>query len=343
MKSKPSDVEYTGVSRDKIANARPKLNQNMLVLYNKWLAERYNIHYKKDVLLLPPPWTDCPILRTVKFTNLFREDDRATRWLIDNVCNTPLSLEDKVLNCMLFRLYNKWETCELIGMPFTNWTTPDHIDTIYKYVKGKLDEKLDKDPDYVVYTSAFNTGGMKAASGRLTGEQSIPMRPIAFMKHMIEDDIAGKIRVSDSPKQVCDALMKYPGIGEFLSYQMFVDFTYCEEYPFSENHFTIAGPGCQMGINFLFEDTDGMSYEECIFWVRDNQNVIIDDGLFHLMMDRALFDQQLNVMCIENSFCEFSKYVRCTEQVAAGKRPRAKVSYDGSARPPTQSVFDLSM
>lgn len=336
MLDKELDIPYCGVHKDVIENANPVLNEDKLALLTQWITERYDIHLKKDVDQLSAPWTSCPILQKIKFTNVRREHDRATIWLIDYICkSTDISTTDKMLNCILFRLYNNWKTADLIGMPYRMGYMLKHKEEI----RGILERKAKLDPDYVFFTSAFNTGGMKAAVGRTTGEQYIPMRPIAMMEHLVGSNISKDLNECDSPEQVCELLMSFKGIGEFLSYQMFVDFTYIEDYKFSENHFTIAGPGCQMGLDFLFEDKDGMTYEECIFWLRDNHNVL-NINFDMLFSDLEPHDRKPNVMSLENCMCEFSKYVRCHEQLADGKHPRARVKYDGTTKSTAKSLFD---
>ncbi|UHS65559.1 hypothetical protein RPN242_gp121 [Escherichia phage vB_EcoM-RPN242] len=130
------------------------------------------------------------------------------------------------------------------------------------------------------------------------------------------------------------------GLGPFLAYQIWVDFTYIPEYPFSENHFTVAGPGCRAGIDLLFLNKDGMTHEECIFWLRDNQDAVYGP----LGYNREEFwsveepwDRHLNIMAGENMFCELQKYTRCVEAVQQGKKPRGKVGYDGEGQPKATS------
>ncbi|QIO03254.1 hypothetical protein HYQ37_gp049 [Salmonella phage pertopsoe] len=122
------------------------------------------------------------------------------------------------------------------------------------------------------------------------------------------------------------------GLGPFLAYQIWVDFTYIPEYPFSENHFTIAGPGCRAGIDLMFLNKDGMTYEECIFWVRDNQDSIFGPLGYNrkeFWSAEEPYDKVWNLQSIENFFCEIQKYVRCVEALQQGKKPRGKVGYNG--------------
>lgn len=126
------------------------------------------------------------------------------------------------------------------------------------------------------------------------------------------------------------------GLGPFLAYQIWVDFTYIPEYPFSENHFTVAGPGCRAGIDLMFQDKDGMTHEECIFWLRDNQDAVYGPLGYNreeFWSAEEPWDRHLNIMAGENMFCELQKYTRCVEAIHQGKKPRGKVGYNGEGQP----------
>lgn len=347
MKDKLKDIKYCGVREDVIKEAKPSLNEWNVAILDEFITDRYNVHIKKDIECAPKPWTTNPVFLDVKFTNVRREHDRNTKWLIDKVCLHPrMSLDMKVLNCILFRMYNKWETCSAIGMPSTtNWYKhlPDGVES--KTI-NLLDDLERKNPDYTFFTSAFNTGGLKSAINRFLKreyslEEDIPInhRPIKMLTHMYNNGLQNDIIHAKSPDDVCQLLMTYQGIGEFLSYQMFVDFTYIPEYRFSENHFTIAGPGCKLGLDHIFDDKDGMSYEECLFWMRDNWSSFSSVDPKELMTDLPMEDRVMNVMSLENLHCELGKYIKCKNQLSDGKKPRARVSYDGGNDKSAPSLF----
>lgn len=56
---------------------------------------------------------------------------------------------------------------------------------------------------------------------------------------------------AQSQKEVYDIIQELPSFAYFLSYQVFVDLTYIKDFPFSENEFTIAGPGCKRGLSYV--------------------------------------------------------------------------------------------
>lgn len=327
MKTKPADQLFCGVRKKVIQNANPQINEeNLLHLYN-FIRRRYNIHLKKDVLGKPQPWTKDPVLQEFRFTNIRREHDRESKWLIKNISTNPdLSYEDKILNGILFRLYNKHQTSELIEMPFhfTKEWDPEWYRAVFEAAKKE-------DPHRVFFTSAFHTTGMKMAMIKYVPEgvdfTMAEIRVLYFLKRLYEDDFPSKIKLAKTQKDIFDTIKEYDGIGEFLGYQMFVDMTYIPEFPFSENEFTIAGPGCKMGLDYLFEDKAGMTYDECVFWVRDNLERMFHEVLGKEWDCKKIFwdlpeeDRCFNVMSLENCFCELSKYIRAKTDTG---RPRKK-------------------
>ena len=107
MKDKWKDIPYDEVREELIRTSSPKLNRRMMQQFEHYLIERYCIHIRKDVVGAKAPWTDDEILQRYRFTNVRREHDRQTRWVIEHIASNPeLCYEDKLLNCILFRLYN---------------------------------------------------------------------------------------------------------------------------------------------------------------------------------------------------------------------------------------------
>lgn len=328
MNNKPSDVLFCGVNQLKIDAAEPTLDQQALKFLYDFITQRYSIHIKKDVLKEAKPWTDDEVLQNFRFTNVRREHDRETRWLIEHITsNSKLSYDNKLLNCVLFRLFNKHETSEIIKQPILFTGKKASYDP--EDYRIKFDAVSKRDPSYVFFTGAFITGGMKRALKwylpKGTTEDNMPMRVMKFMGYLIEDGLVSKVKSCKDQKAVYDLLRSYLGIGNFLAYQIFVDMTYIAEFPFSENEFTAAGPGCKNGLNDLFLNRSGMSYEECLFWLREHlDNLFESIGPWNpeeVFWDLPEEDRHFNVMSLENCFCELSKYIRA--KTGTG-RPRKK-------------------
>ena len=348
MQTKSRDVPYCGVRRGKIKNARPTLNEENTAHLLNFIVERYRIHVKKDIFGKPRPWTKDPILSKYKFTNVFREDDRVSKALIELVSTNPdLTLEEKVLNTFLLRSWNNPDT-------FTDFGGPWKAKQIYNGLKLKEKVRpiyhrlLEAEPDRKWWSSAYNQGGTKYAWKFPDGEgfsrapseeegkefqdyePDIPLRVFHIGPWLKERDIYHRLMEADSQLEVYQTILELRGFASFLAYQVFVDLTYIAEFPFSENEFTIAGPGCKRGLDHLFEDYDGMTHEEALFFLRDNIDeyfIALQAGDYakhkwnpdHIFLHRNNGDRCLNVMALENCFCEFSKYIKAIKGIG---RPR---------------------
>lgn len=316
MQNKERDMLYCDVREKKIKSASPVVNPKSLELFTHWISERYKIHLRKEAGE-PRPWTDDWILRDYRFTNVRREQDRQTQYLIDNIVNNSrLRLEEKIVNIIMFRCWNLWSTMRDFGGPWTA-TQLKNDKTITRAAAY-----VDKHPDQKYFTSAFMTSGMNRYVKVVYNCDSTVLSIFQLGRDILEKKISKKILEAQNPREVCDIIETLPGLAGFLSYQMFVDMTYMPEFPFSENEFTIAGPGCKKGIKALFKYTDGLNAEELVFWLRDNLPKISPDlQPMTLMTDLPAEERFLSVMSLENCLCEFSKYYRAYTDYG---RPRQK-------------------
>ena len=284
-------MDYQGVREDVIQNALPEMIEGRLELFEHYINERESIRNKREAGETFP-WTEDPILRDYRFTNVRRTDDRVSKWYIDNIANnTDLTLPQKMYNAILFRAWNKPETSELFQQPILNFT-----DETLDRIGQEASDKLDLMPDFKQYGSAYFQSGLKGAWKR---EGHSALRMLDMIKSVREDGVIMKIIMPANERLAYETIIALNGVGSFLAYQMLVDLTYIPEMELNEDYFTVAGPGCRLGIDMLVENRDGMTHEEVIFHIRDNQHALDLD-----------IDFQLTVMDIENIFCEFSKYTK---------------------------------
>lgn len=336
MKTKEGDVYYCGVNEEKIKSAKPILNEKNISLFFHWIKERYTVHIKKDIKHFDPPWTEDKIIQKYRFTNVRREQDRETKWLIKNISeNNSLSMEEKILNTLLFRTWNKSSTVETYGGP---WRKKELEVGPINFRRIVTTQHLD-----LPFTSAFSTSFLKEIwrfsdgkgsvkyklqernlpNGVEAIHDSVPLRMFYIVPWVLSHNILSEILNSTDQKECINSIKKIPGFGEFLSYQVFVDLSYIPNFKYSENEVVVAGPGAKRGIDFLFENKDDLTYEECIFWLRDNQNYYLlkyNINLKILMEDLLLEDRYLNVMSIENCLCEIDKYLKAYYKKSLPKR-----------------------
>ena len=334
MQNKSADVKYCGVNQQKIREAKPKLNTVAIKHFYDFVTERYRIHIRKDFLKQKAPWTNNPILLQYKFCNIRREHDRQSQYLIKNISTNPcLSLEDKIVNSFYFRAWNNWDTMKDLGGPWPAKCL--YSSQMKEQVRPIYQQLAAEDPDRKWWSSAYNQGGTKQAwrypdpNEKINKEDDIPLRVFHIGPWLKEHNTIEKLLSANDQKVAFEAIKEIQGFADFLAYQIFVDLTYIAEFPFSENEFVVAGPGCRKGLDKLFDDYDGLTLEEALFWLADNIDEIFNEvhppfWAGRLFVDLPQEDRFFSVMCLENCMCEFCKYIRTIE---GNGRPRVKYIY----------------
>ncbi|MEI7186181.1 nucleotide kinase domain-containing protein [Dickeya dianthicola] len=332
-----NDQLFCNVREMKIKTAKPILNE---IVIREWFyhqRERTSIYYKKEILNIPPYWTDDKILRKYKFVNTKRTWDRETKWLLKNVINNDsLSYENKILNSFLFRVINKSDTLIELNAPF-NFSRMTLCD-INEKIREKIYTISIRKPRYVFFSAAYILGGPKVSFGKYVEniegatENDMVTRMIKFVYYN-QDKIVNGVKSSANQLEVFEHLKSFSGIGDFLAYQIFIDLTYITNFPFTELNFVVSGPGCERGINWIFSNRDGMNSEECLFWFTINQSSIAEkyherwemDEIFHFLPKE---ERIYTLMDMENSgACEIDK--RCRTKFS-NKRPKQKYHYNNN-------------
>jgi len=325
MLNKERDVPYCDVSKEMVQNCKPEFKLGVLKYFHKFILERYRSHILKDIKGQEAPWTEDPVLAKFKFTNVRREHDTSSKWLIENIVNSNTTLEDKIYRCILYRLYNTPLSGELLNLAKSNLSS--YLDSCVLTLRRVIKEN----PKVRLFTNAYKTGGCKV--GLLSSVKDyigadLDTAPILVVRDLMSRKFHKELLACTTQREVYDLLWHLPGFGKFMAYQVFVDLTYIPEFPFSENEFTVAGPGCVFGLKLLVADSGGLSAEELLFWMRDN---LVDEFKHNdlefnpeeIFVDLPKHDRCLNVMSLENLMCEFSKYYR----VSIGERKHTRCKY----------------
>lgn len=305
----------------------PVLKTDRLKLYYYYMNERNNIYIKKEVLKEDYPWTNNEILRTNSFTCVKRWLDRTSRWLIDNISNnSELLYGDRVWRSIVFRLYNKIETAELIGLSDIDFW--DHIsesmDKLDRYENDPFTRAYKVIKPKYAYRDMSPSGHNNWKSSLLWYISTLRLKYVVMNDNTEYSEIP--FELLDNAQSAIDYLKdNIIGVGDFIAYQIWCDLCYIEEYPMSTNEFTIAGPGCCAGIDILVDNLNGMTHNKFLYWMRNNINTLFkyvdnnyDINRFFWYLDRD--NRYWDLQDIENSFCEYSKLVFLME--GRHKRPR---------------------
>lgn len=142
------------------------------------------------------------------------------------------------------------------------------------------------------------------------------------------DDLAGKLLVAKSLREVYNLLHAYPLMGDFMSYQTAIDLNYSDLIDFDENDFVQPGPGALRGIKKCFEDLGDYTPAEVIMYMVKNQHKEFKRlGLSF----NGLFGRPLHAIDCQGLFCETDKYTRVAAPELTSARTRIKTKFSQSS------------
>lgn len=289
-----------------------KKREEVYDLYWYFAYERQNIFFKK-LNEEKPPWTNDPILQTYKFCNSYRVLDRVSQYLLKNVIynGKPYTDEDMIFRILLFKLFNKETTWELLFENFGDMTLSTFDFKKYSCV---LENAISK--GIKIYNDAYISCANKAFGYNRKHENHLALLNQMFCI----DKVHLKIINAKTMEEAFFILKSYPLIGNFMAYQLVTDINYSEVVSWSESEFTIAGPGSIRGINKCFVDKGNLSYENIIQYMFEHQ----EEEFKRLHLDfKKLGDRKLQLIDCQNIFCELDKY--CREALPDLKSNRIKI------------------
>lgn len=282
--------------------------------YWKFAAERQAVFFRR-LEGQPPPWTKDPVILAHKFTNAYRASDRVSQYLIRKVIyrrDLPEEIDEVFFRILLFKLFNKIETWELLEQSFGPLTFRDYSFKRYERVLDKAMARGDS-----IYSAAYIM-----PSGGSLGHTKKHRNHLTLIERMMANSLPERLADAGSMQEAFDLILAYPTIGDFLAYQYVTDINYSTVTNFSEMEFVVPGPGAIDGIRKCFLDTGGLSDPDVIRVMADRQESEFERlGLRF----RNLWGRKLQLIDCQNLFCETDKYARVVHPEASGKTGRTRI------------------
>jgi hypothetical protein len=279
---------------------------HMKDLFWQMLAERMEVFYRREEGR-PPPWTTDPIMKTEFITNVYRELDPGTVYVIEEIlAYEEESFADKLLNIMVYRLMgSRVETNQEIGFLRCDEWDYDEIHDELQRMKS-----LGMTPFGEAYrTAAYADMGSK---DKITNVCRLIGTLVDSMDRIVAD-----LQRAESSEQAYGVLYSVKGFGDFLAYQIMVDMLYPAPVepmlPFTQDDWAQAGPGARRGIwTMLKPGAKPGPLLGVMRWLRDNQVLEFERlGIdFKYMRDEDGNEVPISLCNIQASLCEYFKYAR---------------------------------
>jgi hypothetical protein len=289
-----------------------------LDLFWSFITERQNIWVRRFVQRQAPPWTEDPVLRQERFTNVYRELDPGTIYAVEHILEVDAAESDRIFNVMLYRLIGRSETHAALGFQRVESFDPEHFVARLRWLRDVC--------HLPPFTAAYMVSGYtqmgsaeKAVNiGRLfaqLGEQFTP-----FIR---------RLKAADTLPDAYSAIRGQAGFGNFLAYQIIVDLLYPLRKQggrplllFSPDDWASAGPGASRGIRMLLRPGAGAGDLEVMRWLRLHQHEEFARlGIaFPYLLNGRGERRDLSLANIQNCLCEFHKYVKIRSGTGRGRR-----------------------
>ena len=283
--------------------------------YWRLAAERQDVFFRR-ARGEARPWTGNAVLETYKFTNAYRASDRVSQYLIRHVIyrtDLPNAPHEIFFRILLFKLFNKIETWELLQRSFGQITFEDYCFARYDEVLAQAMRDGRR-----IYSAAYIMPPGSRAFGRPAKHQN----NLLLLECMMEDQLSERLAQARTMQEGFEKLRAYPTIGDFLAYQFITDINYSEITDFSEMDFVVPGPGARDGLHKCFVDSGGLNDPELIRLMADLQ----EQEFERLGLDfQPLWGRRLQLIDCQNLFCEVDKYARVAHPHIAGRTGRTRI------------------
>ncbi|RJO61032.1 MAG: hypothetical protein C4542_07420 [Dehalococcoidia bacterium] len=284
----------------------------------RFVAERHAVFVRRIIRLEPPPWSEDQVLRSVAFTNIYRELDRGTRELLRRLPEQGKP-ENQLFNVAAFRSFGWPATYDALG----GYLTPE------SWSSKRMFHRLEalRAQGVKIFTGAYMITGHGGGGGG--GKLRTIITNLTWLAEHVSR-VLDELADATNPVQAHRVLMQVPGWAGFNAFEIMIDCCYPEVdiLPSSWlDEWAFCGPGAIRGLDLLLERRIRLpQVQPALMELRDSQY----DQL--AAAGATLLGPPLTLENLEQALCEYQKYVRFKEF------GRAKRTYD-----PAKASTDLRL
>lgn len=261
------------------------------------------------------PWSDDPIINEYKFTNCYRASDRASQYLIQKVIySKKWSLKDTFFRVLLFKLFNKIETWEMLQNQFGELSLKTFDLTRFTQV---LDNAMSS--GRTIYSAAYiiPSGPKKKFLG--VRKHSFHLQ---LLNHLMKSNFPRTLHSKKTMQDAFFELLNVESFGKFLAYQFITDLNYSDWFNYSESEFVVPGPGALDGIKKCFTNLGDYNESNVIEMMAKEQAQNFEKLNYQF---QSLWGRPLQLIDCQNIFCEVDKYSRVAHPDIFGISGRTRI------------------
>lgn len=274
----------------------------MALAYEEFVQARHEAWISRQ-LGLPAPWTQNDIVNERKFTNVFRILDPGTQFVLSDLYSDPdLEPVTAAYRAFLYRHTGRIETWQAAEEFLGHKPRPgdeDEILAIWDHWRNVLERPFFTNA-YLVFPQSQTPGTDKVHS------------IVALASSLAVSGTFQSFVDARNPQERFAVLRAVKGVGDFMAMQVTTDYGYSPfETHDQENTYVVAGPGAVKGSRALVPEGPRAHIMEWA-WER----------LHSLSLQLPLPGGRVrypSLMDAQNTLCEFSKYVRFSQQPLTGR------------------------
>ena len=242
-----------------------------------WIEERCRI-YNRRLTGMTFPWTKDSILRENKFTNVYRQADKGTVWIL-RMLNNEMPDDVRLWNIIWYRFFNWYKHAEHFVPGYCK-----NVNTLENYIRDCYYN------DRKIFTGCHMTTSI---GGELKHESYIQACwDVWHKRHKLVEDLAG-----GTMENAFVVLKSLRMVGPFVSYEMVCDLRFTNLIdPKDKMSWANVGPGAKRGMIRLGLDPTIATMQKLLAQAPDKH------------LERIGLDFELRE--VEHSLCEFDKYER---------------------------------
>ncbi len=305
------------------------------------VKERQDIWFKR-FSKEPKPWTKDQILLNNKFTNVYRELDRESQFLISKIMipfdtkNLKGSVityaNDDIKLLYYYMFFFKFFNNNLLfswlikNSPYRGIPTPEEYDPIVFEELLKEFRMSGGNP----FTNAYCTNSVGSIGH--TRDWHFCNKVIPKMISLLSK--IETLAKGNDVKPLIKCFETISSVSHFVSHELYQDLTYitiyCKnfKFKFDQNDFTNVGPGCKVGLRLIFPSLQEKEIIGGIGLLRDMFNEQVEDFKYTTWNKvKKVYEVsetgELTLHNIEMMLCEYQKYWKM--KVGVGKQ-RSKIN-----------------